>query len=81
MKLKDGSSGHLYLHAAKDDLAQLLACVCFWRTPKIVAMDCLKCAWNEWAKEVRTGDEEWKHEYELGAVLIDAINSLPPSSD
>jgi hypothetical protein len=73
MKLEDGSSDLLYLHAAKDDLAQVLACVCFWRIPKFVAMDCLKCAWTRYAK--------WKNHYKLGVVLIDAINNLPPSSD
>ena len=81
MKLETGSSDLLYVHAANDSLAQVLTCVCFWRAPKIVAMDCLRCAHEHWDREVRTRDTRWKRDYELGAILIDAIDSASHNTE
>jgi hypothetical protein len=75
-KLESGSRDLLYVHTAKDCLAQVFVCTCFPATPRIVAMDCLRCAYEHWDKMVKNAGP-WDN---LGAILIDAIETVSHTS-
>ena len=68
--LEDGEYDHLFIPAAGDTAAQVFVCVCCWTIPKIVALDCIKCAHTYWYEKIRTRNIKWKRNYERGAILL-----------
>ena len=70
-QLQDGSSDLLYVDVGDDNSMAVLVCVCFRATPKVLAIDCVSCAYQHWNNKVRTAKTRWTKDYELGAILID----------
>ena len=70
--LEDGEYDHLLIPTARDTAAQVFVCVYCWTVPKIVALDCIKCAYTYWHEKIRR-NIKWKRSYERGAILIDGL--------